>query len=350
MKMLHVNPGTIKKVLSIPAAILLSVCVGSLILVCVGKNPIQAFSWMFAGALGNAAQISVTLNKMSVFILCGLSCAAGYKCGLINLGAQGQMIMGALGSCVVGIVCENLPKALVHILAIAAGILCGSLWGALTGALKVCFGANEVITTVMLNYIAILFVDYLTNGPLKDPGMDAAKTQMLKESLWLKNVISGTKIHMGIILSVLLLIAFGLFFKYAKMGFAIRVTGLNLQAARHSGIPVKRYRFWSMALCGATAGLAGFLEVFGTQHQLISGFATEYGFDGIAVALLGQGQPIGILFSSLLFAVMKTGGTQMQMFAGVPYALVGVLQGLMIVFILAVPGVEIWRNNRRAKV
>ena len=341
----RIHAQTIKKIITFIAALFLAFIVGAVILLCVGKNPVNAFYWLFNGAFGGAGQFSVTMNKMSVYLLCGMSCAFGYKCGLINIGAQGQMVMGALGSCVAGLFCEGLPTVFVLIISLCAGIACGALWAAISGLLKVYFGASEVITTVMLNYIAILLVDYMTNGPLKDPASEGAKTKLLLERFWLKAIIPGTKIHVGIIIAVVLLIIFGLFFKYSKVGFAVRVTGSNVLAARHNGIDVKRNQLLSMAVCGALAGIAGFIEVFGTQHQLISGFATDYGFEGIAVALLGQGHPVGILFSGFLFGAMKAGSNPMQMFGGVPYAMINVIQGLMIIFVIAGPAFTVLKRR-----
>lgn len=343
----RIHAQTIKKIITFAAALLFAFIVGGVILLCVGKDPVKAFYWLFNGAFGNAGQLSVTLNKMSIFILCGLSCALGYKCGLINIGAQGQMIMGALGSLVVGLFCENLPTFFVLLISLCAGIVCGALWSAVSGFLKVYFGASEVITTVMLNYIAVLLVDYMTNGPLKDPVSEGAKTKLLLESLWLKSIIPGTKIHAGIVIAVILLIGFGLFFKYSKSGFSVRITGLNPLTARHNGIGVKQNQLLSMAVCGALAGVAGFIEVFGTQHQLISGFATDYGFEGIAVALIGRGHPVGILFGGFLFGAMKAGSNQMQMFGGVPYAMINVIQGLMLIFVIAGPALAALRRRGR---
>ncbi len=338
----------IKKVWTLIAALIFAFAVGAVILLCVGKDPLKTFYWLFNGAFGNTGQVSITLNKMSVFLLCGMSCAFGYKCGLINIGAQGQMVMGALGSCVVGLFCQGLPPVLVLFISVCAGIVCGALWALVAGLLKAGFGASEVITTVMLNYIAILFVEYMTNGPLKDPESDGAKTKLLLEQLWLKTIIPGTKIHVGIIIAVVLLIVFGLFFKYSKAGLSVRITGLNPLAAIHNGIRVKQNQLISMSVCGALAGIAGFIEVYGTQHQLISGFATDYGFEGIAVALLGQGHPLGILFSGFLFGAMKAGGNQMQMFGGVPYAMINVIQGLMLVFVIAGPALAILKQRGKS--
>lgn len=353
-------------------SILLAFLLGSVLIAAVGGKPLNAYGYMVSGAFGSAAQLAATLNKTAVLVLCGLACAFAYKCGLINIGAQGQLYMGGLCACAVGLYLGGLapvgaelsagspasagvaatgavcmvpaamgvspagavPAAAVVVLSFLAGMAGGAVWGALAGWLKVRFGASEVITTVMLNYIALHFLNYLTNGPLKDPVGEAAKSRLLPENYWLPSLFGDSRIHMGICLALLGVVGFGLFFSLTKAGFAMRAAGLNPLSAAHAGIRVKRQWLASMAISGALAGLAGAVEIFGTQHQLISGLGAGYGFDGIAVALLGGGSPLGILGSGLLFGAMKTGGSQMQMFGRVPYAIVNVIQGLMIIFVL----------------
>lgn len=316
-------------------SILLAFLLGSALIAAVGGQPLNAYGYMVSGAFGSATQLAATLNKTAVLVLCGLACAFAYKCGLINIGAQGQLYMGGLCACAVGLYLSGLaPAAVVVVLSFLAGMAGGAAWGALAGWLKVRFGASEVITTVMLNYIALHFLNYLTNGPLKDPIGEAAKSSLLPESYWLPAIFGNSKIHVGICLALLGVVGFGLFFSLTKAGFAMRAAGLNPLSAAHAGIRVKGQWLASMAISGALAGLAGAVEVFGTQHQLISGLGAGYGFDGIAVALLGGGNPLGILGSGLLFGAMKTGGSQMQMFGRVPYAIVSVIQGLMIIFVL----------------
>lgn len=360
-------------------SILLAFLLGSVLIAAVGGQPLNAYGYMISGAFGSATQLAATLGKTAVLVLCGLACAFAYKCGLINIGAQGQLYMGGLCACAVGLYLGGLvpagaglsagnglsvgsavsagsavsvgavgavgtvPAAVVVVLSFLAGIAGGAAWGALAGWLKVRFGASEVITTVMLNYIALHFLNYLTNGPLKDPTGEAAKSSLLPESYWLPAIFGNSKIHVGICLALLGVVGFGLFFSLTKAGFAMRASGLGPLSASHAGIRVKGQWLVSMAISGALAGLAGAVEVFGTQHQLISGLGAGYGFDGIAVALLGGGSPLGILGSGLLFGAMKTGGSQMQMFGRVPYAIVSVIQGLMIIFVL----VDIYGRHRK---
>lgn len=366
-------------------SILLAFLLGSVLIAAVGGQPLNAYGYMISGAFGSAAQLAATLGKTAVLVLCGLACAFAYKCGLINIGAQGQLYMGGLCSCAVGLYLGGLapagdrlfagnelfvgaglsagnglsagsavsagavgavgtvPAAVVVVLSFLAGIAGGAAWGALAGWLKVRFGASEVITTVMLNYIALHFLNYMTNGPLKDPTGEAAKSSLLPESYWLPSLFGNSRIHIGICLALLGVVGFGLFFSWTKAGFSMRAAGLGPLSAVHAGIRVKRQWLASMAISGALAGLAGAVEVFGTQHQLISGLGAGYGFDGIAVSLLGGGSPLGILGSGLLFGAMKTGGSQMQMFGRVPNAIVGVIQGLMIIFVL----VDIYGRHRK---
>ena len=229
---------------------------------------------------------------------------------------------------------EGQPAFIVLIFSFLAGMAGGAFWGGMAGWLKARFGASEVITTVMLNYIALHFLNYMANGPMKDPVGEAAKSRLLNERYWLPVLVPGSKIHLGLLLALMCLAAFALFFSRTKAGFAMRITGQNPKTARHAGIHVSRYWLASMTIAGALAGLAGAVEVFGTQHQLISGLGNGYGFDGIAVALLGGSSSLGLFGSGLLFGAMKTGGSQMQMFGQVPNSIVGVIQGLIIMFVL----------------
>lgn len=351
MKVKHVNPARLRPLFGALISILLAFIVGSVMIAAIGGHPLEAYGFMVRGAFGNVAAISATLNKTAVLLLCGLSCAAAYGCGLINIGAQGQLLMGALSACFAGLSMEGQPAALVLVVGFLTGMAGGAAWGALAGWLKVRFGASEVITTVMLNYIALHFLNYMINGPMKDPVGEAAKSRLLDERYWLPVLVPGSKIHLGLLIAILCLAAFALFFKCTKAGFAMRITGLNPKTALHAGINISKQWLASMVFSGALAGLAGAVEVFGTQHQLISGLGNGYGFDGIAVALLGGSSSLGLLGSGLLFGAMKTGGSQMQMFGQVPNAIVGVIQGLMIMLVLVdvyggiAGGIKRWRRK-----
>lgn len=347
MKVKRINPARLRPLFGALISIFLAFLVGSVLIAAIGGRPLEAYRYMLSGAFGNMAALSSTLNKTAVLLLCGLSCAAAYRCGLINIGAQGQLLMGALSAGFAGLCLEGMPAFLVILFSFMAGMAGGAVWGAIAGWLKVRFGASEVITTVMLNYIALHFFYYMINGPLKDPVGEAAKSRLLDERYWLPASVG--KIHLGILLAILCLAAFALFFTRTKAGFAMRITGLNPRTALHAGINVSRQWLISMAISGALAGLAGAVEVFGTQHQLISGFGNGYGFDGIAVALLGGGSSLGLLGAGLLFGAMKTGGSQMQMFGRVPNAIVGVIQGLIIMLVLVDIYGRVYRQIQRRR-
>lgn len=314
-------------------SILLAFLIGSLVILLIGESPLATFKVMFSGAFGSAVNISNTLIKTTTLTLTGLSYAFAFRCGLVNIGAEGQMYMGALSATVVVLKMPG-PGALVVAVALLAGFLGGALWGLLVGFLKVRFGANEVITTVMLNYVAIYLVQWAVCGPLQDPSSSAAQTIMFDAKYWLAYIVPGTKLHFGFLLMILCLVFFGVFLWKTAPGFGMQVVGQNNNAAAYAGISVKKNTLMAMFMAGGFAGLAGAIEVLGVQHRLLKGVASNYGFDGIAVALLGANNPVGMFLAGILLGAMKSGGNAIQMFTGVPSSVVDLIRALVIVFVL----------------
>lgn len=314
-------------------SLLLAFLVGTLVVALIGQNPLKAFGAMFSGAFGTLVNLGTTLSKTTVLTLTGLSYAFAFRCGLCNIGAEGQLYIGALCSSMVVLKVPG-PAPLVIVLALAAGFLGGALMGLLVGVLKVRFGANEVITTVMMNYVAALLVQWAVCGPLQAPNSTGAETVLFDSKYWLPVIISGTKLHIGFPIMILCLIFFGVFLWKTRAGFGMTIVGQNKIAASFAGIDVEKNILLSMFLAGGFAGLGGAIEVLGVQHRLLKGMASNYGFDGIAVALLGGNTPVGMLFAGVLMGAMKNGGNSMQMFTGVPSSVVDLIRALVIVFVL----------------
>jgi simple sugar transport system permease protein len=297
----------------------------------------QAYSALIGGAIGSPQAIANTLIKATPYIFAGLAVALAFKCGLFNIGAEGQIALGALCSALVGYSLNGLPIFIHLPLTLAAGMLGGFLWGALPGALKAFTGAHEVITTIMLNYLALLFVTLMLSGPMKDPNpiVVASQTPVLQRSAWLPMLLPSLGLHSGVLLA---LVVAGLVFVFlwkTTWGFQIRTVGANPNAARYAGISVTRSIILAMALSGMLAGLGGAVEVTGVNLQgtryFALGFSQGYGFDSIAVALLGRNHPAGVVLGALLFGALHAGARQMP----IPGDIVSVIQGLILLFIAA---------------
>ena len=314
-------------------SILLAMLTGSLVILAIGQNPIQAFTLIFKGAFGSPAGIATTFSKVTALTLTGLSYAFAFRCGMINIGAEGQLYIGALATTLVVLYMPG-PGPLVIVAAVIAGILGGALMGLLIGVLKVVFGANEVITTVMLNYAAQFLILFMVNGPIQDPNSNASQTMLFPEDRWLPWLHAPSKLHCGIILMIISLIFYGVFLWKMRAGFGMRVVGQNFSAAEYSGLSVKKNRLLAMFLAGCFGGLAGAIEVMGVQHRLLANAASNFGFDGMAVALLGNTTPVGMFLSGILIGGLKNGGNSLQMFSKVPSSIVDLIRAMVIIFVL----------------
>jgi simple sugar transport system permease protein len=321
--------------ISVPIiAVLLALLAGAVILQVSGASPIEAYAALFKGSFGTMRAFGRTLEKATPLVFSGLAVAFAFKAGLFNIGAQGQLLFGAIVSAVVGFAVTGLPPYIHAPLALLCGGLAGALFGIIPGALKTYTGAHEVITTIMLNYIAINITDYLADGPLKDttPGNVVARTPAIMESAKIPS-IEG--IPLGFLLAILAAIAVWWLLWRTTIGFEIRTTGLNPNAARYAGMRVAFTIILTMVLSGFLAGLGGGVETQGVVFRYQPGFNIGLGFDGITIALLGQTHPLGILPASILVGAMKAGASQMQFDARVAKEITDVIQALMLFFIAA---------------
>jgi ABC-type uncharacterized transport system permease subunit len=309
------------------------------------RTALDAYAGLLQGALGSPKNASLTLVRATPYVFTGLAVALAFKCGLFNIGAEGQLALGALCAAWVGYAL-HLPGILHVPLAILAGIAGGFIWGAVPGILKARTGAHEVITTIMMNYLALQIVAVLLSGPMKAPRSVASQTPVLDRSAWLPMLIPSLQLHSGVLLAVLVAIAIWWFLGRTVWGFELRTVGVNAAAARYAGMPVARNIILAMALSGALAGLAGAVEVTGVALDVTTvtpqgtryfglGFSSGYGFDAIAVALLGRGNPYGVVAAALLFGGMRAGATRMQFLTQVPGDIISVIQGLILLFVAA---------------
>ncbi len=316
-------------------AVLTSLAIGLVIIWVSGADPLVAYGGLWDGAFGNPKYLSETLVATVPYIFAGLAVAVGFKCGLFNIGAEGQLYMGALLAVWAGYGLHGLPPYIHLPLALVAGGVGGAIWGAIPGFLKARTGAHEVINTIMLNYIAAKLVDYLVKNPMRDPTSSVQRTPFIEISAQLPQLVPPHRIHWGLIIALAAaLFVYWLLWK-TTIGFEIRTVGVNPSAARYAGMSIGRNFVIAMGFAGALAGLGGAGEVLGLNHNLPAAFSTGYGFDSIAIALLAKSHPIGIIPAAFLFGALRNGASLMQLRSGIPIDLIGIVQGLVIIFVAA---------------
>ena len=284
--------------------------------------------------------ITESLTASSPYILAGLGVAVGFKCGLFNIGVEGQFLMGSLAAAWVGYT-FNLPWYLHLPLALLGGIVGGGLWAAIPGYLKAVTGAHEVVNTIMMNYIAYRLSDWLLNGPMKATGYRPVTPVVEATAALPRFFPDPLRFNVGFILALLVaLFIYWLLFK-TTLGFEIRAVGANPHASKYAGMNVTRNFIFVMVISGGLAGLAGAVQVLGTDLWVGQGFSAGYGFDSLAVALLGNSHPLGVVLAALLFGTMRSGARSMQSMAGIPMDIVSIIQGLVIIFVAA-PAIIRW--------
>jgi simple sugar transport system permease protein len=326
---------TIWRTVSVPvAAVLLAALIGGIILFISGANPIEAYAALLSGAFGDMDDIARTLEKATPLVFSGLAVAFAFKAGLFNIGAQGQLLMGAIASAALGFMIEGLPAYIHAPLALLGGALAGALFAAIPGILKTYTGAHEVITTIMLNYIAINITDYLADGPWKDnsPGNIVARTPKILDSAVIPELAG---IPIGFFIAVLFAVIVWWLLNYTTIGFEIRTVGQNPDAAHYSGMSVALMVILAMVLSGFLAGLGGGVETQGVVGRYQPGFNTGLGFDGITIALLGKTSPFGVIPAAILVGAMDAGASNMQFKADIAKEIIDVIQALILFFVAA---------------
>jgi len=317
--------------------------------------PFRAYAALIEGSLGTPEQwldrnfnaIIQTLVEATPLILAGLAVGLGFKAGLFNIGAQGQFLLGGLAAAVVGGLLADTSPWIAVPAALIAGLAVGAAYGFIPGALKAFTGAHEVVTTIMLNYIAIYIMAYLITGPLRDPTATFARTIDVGNAA-LPIIIGGRNGHIGILIAFLAVpIVWWLLYR-STLGFEIRAVGANPDAARYAGMRPRYLIILTMSLSGLLAGLAGGIQILGLTKHMPIGYSTSLGFDAIAVALLGRSHPVGILLAALLFGAMRAGAGLMQVEAGIPVQMIDLLQGVILFFLAAEVVLRKWFRIRSA--
>lgn len=325
---------TVKEVLYQIIAIIFAFVAGALVLYLTGYSPIEAYMAMGRGAFGDVFGIGQTLMQATPIIFTSIAFLVSYKAGLFNIGAEGQFLMGAIAAAVAGIYLEGLPW-IIHVpLVLLSGMVVGGLWGLIPALLKSRFEAHEVITTMMLSYVAQFFTSYLVNYPFKASGW-VAQTVRLPASAELERILPPTQLSSGIYIAVALVVFVWFLLKRTILGFELRAIGLNPTAAENAGININRGVIISLVISGAIAGLGGAVEIMGVHKRFIDGFSPGYGWDGLAVALVGGLDPFGSMLASILFGALRSGGMIMARRTGVPLDINILIQGLVILFVAA---------------
>lgn len=320
--------GVIVPVLSI----LLAVAIGAVIMAFLGANPVLALKSLVMGAFGSKPNLGTTFAKATPLIFTSLCACFAYKCGVFNLGGEGQFIMGSIAACYVTLTLGITGPAAV-LLALVAGAAAGGIWGFIPGILKITRGQNEMIISIMFNYIATLLMGVVYTNWLREGSVP--QTQAVPKESQLPRMITGMRMTWGFAIAIALGILIYIFLYRTSGGFKFRAVGINATASRFNGFPVNRYILFSFIISGAIAGLGGAQELLGTQFRLINGFAAGYGFDGVAMALIGQLHPIATVFVAIFFAALRAGATTMQAATGVPTSVSDIIQALVIVFTVA---------------
>ena len=325
-------------------AILTAVILGGIIIKVVNGDPIAAFQGLIQGAFGSPSALSETAVWATPYIFAGLAVAFAFKGGLFNIGAEGQIALGAVFAALIGYALPgwlhtSIP-AYIHIpLAVGMGMLAGAIWAGIPGALKAYTGGHEVINTIMMNYIALNLTSFLLNGPMRDPDpLDlSARTPEIAPSARIPPIfnIPGMRVHWGFVLALVVAVIIWWLLWKTTLGFEIRTVGANPDAAKYAGINVKRTIIITMAISGALAGLAGAIEVTALNYRHELGFSTGYGFDAIAIALLGKTNPYGVILAAILFGAMRNGATRMQFLTQIPTDIISVIQALILLFVAA---------------
>jgi simple sugar transport system permease protein len=315
-------------------AVTAALVVGALVILATGHSPIEAYGAVLVGAFGDIYGIGQTLTQATPIIFTALAFLLSFKCGLFNIGAEGQLLIGGFAAAVVGISFSGLPIIIHAILAVLTGAAGGALWGFIPAALKAKLGAHEVITTMMLNYVALYLTSYMVAYPLKAPGW-VSQTVPIAPAAELPRILPPTQLSAAFILAIVAAWTTSYLLDRTTIGYEVRAIGLNPTAAQNAGINVKKGIVLALVISGAIAGLGGAGEILGVHRRFIDGFSPGYGWDGLAVALIGGLDPMGAVIAAVFFGALRSGGMVMNRATGVPFDIILVLQALIVLFVAA---------------
>ncbi|MDH3518651.1 MAG: ABC transporter permease [Acidimicrobiia bacterium] len=328
------------------ASVVAALLIGAVMLALLDANPIEGFRAMFKGAFGSTSALTSTALKATPLLFVGVGITIAFRANVINIGGEGQMVAGALLATAVALALPDWPAVIMLPTVLIAGVLGGAIWGAVPGALKAYYGVNEILSTIMLNVVAVQLMNFLLRGPMIDPGeiergTRIPQTERLQEGADLPLIFGSGRFHIGPVIAVLVAIGAYILLWRTPIGYRLRAVGQSTDAAKYAGIPVKRTIVLAMTLAGAMGGLAGAVLVFGSEsHRMVTdgstaGFTGSAGFNGIVAALFGGLHPLWTIPASFLFGGLLVGGNALQRAVQVPTALILALNGLVVVFVVA---------------
>lgn len=331
--------------LSYPIGLLLALLVFSVTLLLLGYNPISALGSIITGAFGRLDSTSETLLRFIPLLLTAMAFLIAFKARFLNLGVEGQLYIGALIAYLVGANMGALTGFIAIPLIFIVGFMGGVLWLAIPLIMKTKRGVNEIFPTVVMNFIAMFIIAWLTTGPLKDPDSVHPRTPSLPGSTWLPLIHPEYRLHVFVFLVVIIALFIYMTLYKTTIGYKIRAIGQNPRAAEHGGVNVNRAVLTAGLLSGGIAGLTGMMEIFGVHHFLVQGFSPGFGFQGIAIAALGNFHPIGVIFAAFFYAVLQIGGESMQRGAGIPIHIIFIMVAVLVLTILIVQKFITTRNS-----
>lgn len=330
--------------------ILAGALVGSLVILAKGVNPISAYAALLDGAVGNFENFTGSLVKSIPLGITSLAVIISYKAGIFNVGCEGQLQLAAVAATIVGTTLKGLNPVLHIALCFLAAMAVGGAYAIIPGVAKAYFRFNEIIITMLLNYIAILLVSLMVQGPIKMPNQYAPQSALLETSATLPRFLAGSRLHTGIFVLIALSMLAYFFIYKTTPGYRLRAVGINPRAAQYGGMNSKKVMVLAIVISGAVAGLAGASEIMGVHGRLVENFSPGYGYDAIAVALLADLHPIGALLSAFFFGALRNGASSMQISAGIPVSFVSIIQALAVLFVIGATGMPRFiKKMRRGK-
>jgi ABC-type uncharacterized transport system permease subunit len=334
--------------LALPLSALAALLIGALLILAFGANPVTGYHALLSGAFGGSYSLASTAQKAVPLLLVAVGICIAVRASAWNIGGEGQIVTGALAATATALALPNLPAFVLIPLVVIMAAAGGAIWAGIAGFFKAYFNVNEILSTIMLNLVAVQVMNYLLSGPMINKSQSFAitgsipQTRLLSKNSWLPTIVSGTQLNLGVVIAVAVAIGGYLLLWRTGFGFRIRAVGLSRDAAAYAGIPVKRTIMSAMVLSGACCGIAGAVLVFGSiSHRMVTdgsltGFTGNDGFNGIVVALFGGLNPLWSILSAYLFGGLLVGGTSMQGVIGVPTDLVTTIEGLVVVFVVSI--------------
>lgn len=317
------------------AAVLVALGISAVLVLLAGANPLDVFGAIADGAFGSADQIALALAKATPYLLCSTGIALCFRANIINIGGEGQIALGGLGATWAAFTFPFQNPALAIASALLAGAAAGMIWALIAAALHLARKVHEVLITLLMNFVALLFIGEALHGRLGEVGAGFPQSPVLPKPYWLPKLWPQTDFHLGVVIAILVAIAAHIFLWRTTYGFTIRATGASRRAAAYAGFSVPRVVLTVMGIAGATAGLAGAIQVMAIHLRLIEGYSNGFGFVSVAIALLGGLNPLALIPAALLFGFLETGALAMQRQIGVPSSLVSVIEGVVMLTVLA---------------